>query len=80
MLHFVYSTLILGMILHHSCVLVFSCFHIEILFEHIFCTFRVFVLGFLVSCLDLKLGLHLSWFVHAIQKKIVLVVFMIMTI
>jgi hypothetical protein len=26
-------------------------------------------LGFLVSCLDLKLGLHLSWFVHAIQKK-----------
>jgi hypothetical protein len=38
--------IILGTILHHNCVIIFSCFHNKILFELMFCTFCVLVLIF----------------------------------
>lgn len=51
------STQILDTILHHSCVLLFSCFHNKLLFEPTFYTFHVFVFGFYISCLNLELDL-----------------------
>ncbi len=53
MLPLMYSTTILGMILHLSYVLLFSCFHNKILFEPMFCT-----LNFCVLCLKLGLPFH----------------------
>jgi hypothetical protein len=51
------STQILDTILHHNCVLLFSCFHNKILFEPTFYTLHVFVFGFYISCLNLELNL-----------------------
>jgi hypothetical protein len=47
----------LCIILHHSHVLFFSCFHNKVPLKLMFCTFHVLIIGFCVPYLDLKLGL-----------------------
>jgi hypothetical protein len=69
MLHLIYSTPILGIILHLNHVMLFSCFHDRTMFEPISCTFCVLILSFCVSCLDLKLSLLLSWLVHVLKNS-----------
>ncbi len=39
------------------------------MFEPMSCTLFVLVLGFLVSCLDLKFNLILSWLVHVLKNS-----------
>jgi hypothetical protein len=73
MLFLICSTLVLGKILHHNHVMLFSCFHNKFLFEamlHISCSYP----SFHVLYLDLKLGspCH-GWFV-SLKNPLVFIV------
>ncbi len=48
---------------------IFSCFHHNVSFKLTFYTLHVLVLDFRVSCLNLKLGLFLSWLVHVLWNN-----------
>jgi hypothetical protein len=62
MLLLVCSMSILGMIMHHNLILLFSCFCNKVSFKPMFCKLHILVFDFLVY-LDLKLTLPLSWLV-----------------
>ncbi len=48
---------------------IFSCFHHNVPFKLTSYTLLVLVLDFCVSCLNLKLGLLLSWLVHVLWNN-----------
>jgi hypothetical protein len=63
MLPLVCSISILGMIVHHNLVLLFSCFCNKVSFEPMFCKLHIIVFDFPIFYLDLKLALPLSWLI-----------------
>ncbi len=63
MLPLVCSTSILGTIVNHNLVLLFSYFYNKVSFEPTFCKLHILVFDFPILCLDFKLALPLSWLV-----------------
>jgi len=74
----IYSTLVWGTILNQTLFISFHIFIIK-LCKPMSYTFCVVIFDFHVSCLNLKLGLLLSWLVMSFENLLLLVIFVLMT-